>query len=94
MTYLEEYDQQQKLELDKQADDDSIEDEIDNLIEDSLKAKDLDGATWNFNDYKKYTIKKSILTEDIMSLMSKAVDKEKDLLTNRLKTDLRLRIID
>jgi hypothetical protein len=68
-------------------------DEIDNLIEDSLKAKDIDG-TWNYEDYKKYTIKKSINTADIMQLMDKAVVKEKDLLASRLKSDLKLRIID
>lgn len=77
MTYLEEYDQQKKLEMTaKASSDDSIEDEIDALLESSLKTKDLNNSTWNFEDYKKYTIKKSAPVPEIMSLMTKAIEKE------------------
>lgn len=55
--------------------DTSIEDEIDTLIEDSLRAKDI-GGTWNFNEYKKYTLNKAIPSAQIISLMSRAIDKE------------------
>lgn len=78
----------------KASSDDSIEDEIDALLESSLKTKDLNNSTWNFEDYKKYTIKKSAPVPEIMSLMTKAIEKEQDLLSSRIKQDLRLKIID